>query len=105
MTTQSNEILIECEADSMSSLKGELELLATRPVNALERRGLDGSVPVWILAATVAVNALPTLMAAVARYIDQGKVTRIQVGDITIENPGKADLELLRALIAQRLDA
>jgi hypothetical protein len=96
MAAGEQRVMIQCAADVVDVLAQEINAVAVRPSRAIERRSLDGSVPAWILAATVAVNALPTLYAALCKYTDTGKVTKIQFGDVIIENPQARDLEIFR---------
>lgn len=96
MEQDEKRLMIQVAADSIAELSGEVDALATAPSKAIEQKHLGGDVPVWILAATLAVNALPTLLATVSKYVDQGKVTRIQIGDVVIENPQPRDLEIFR---------
>ncbi|HEX8126568.1 MAG TPA: hypothetical protein VF548_13400 [Allosphingosinicella sp.] len=96
MEAAERRVMIQCAADIVEALTEEVDAVAAAPSRAIERRSLDGSVPAWILAATVAVNALPTLYAALCKYADEGKVTKIQFGDVIIENPQPRDLEIFR---------
>lgn len=96
MEQDEKRLMIQVAADSVAALSSEVDGVATAPSKAIEQKHLSGDLPVWILAATVAVNALPTLLAAVSKYVDQKKVTRLQIGDVVIENPQPEDLEIFR---------
>jgi hypothetical protein len=97
------DILLECAPDLLAAVREELGSLAVEPVDAMERKNFDGSSSVWIVLATLAVQALPNFVTLIAKHIDRGGVTKIQIGDIIIENPQEKDLELLRELMAKRL--
>ncbi|OUM00790.1 hypothetical protein [Variovorax sp. JS1663] len=65
----------------------------------MKRSNLTGQEATWIVAATLAVQALPTVLNFVIKCIELGRVKRIKVGEIEIENPTRDDIERLREKI------
>jgi hypothetical protein len=91
---------IQCDDRAVAELR---ELLAPddRP-RFVERRSLSGDPATWVVLATLAASAIPQLLTLVLKWREQGQVRKIKVGDVEVENPTDADLEMLRQLIAAR---
>jgi hypothetical protein len=64
----------------------------------VERRALTGGEATWIVAATLAVQALGPLLRFIEQRYPTKQVKSIQVGDIKIENPTRQDVEQLLAM-------
>jgi len=104
MSEQVEFIFIECQTEVSGSIKEELDKISPSTTSATEKRKLDGSAPTWILAASVFVSALPSIIGALKSHIESKKVTKIEFEGVLIENPQPEDLEILRGAISAYLD-
>jgi hypothetical protein len=59
-----------------------------------EERGLAGDAAQWVMFAGV-VRGLVPVLETILWQVGLGRVTRIKVGDVEIENPRREDVERL----------
>ena len=62
----------------------------------IERRDLSGDTATWIVMATLTLQALPHMLDFMIKWKELGRVKRIKIGDVEIENPSLQDVEQLR---------
>jgi hypothetical protein len=67
----------------------------------IERRNLSGDAATWIVIATLAAQGLPHILEFLIKWRELGRVKRIRLDNVEIDNPSEDDLARLRA----RLDA
>jgi hypothetical protein len=96
------EVYIGCTAEVAGPIRAELDAIADGPTDATERSNFDGSVPTWLLVASLAAHVLPHLLTFLATMAGNGRVKKVQIGDVVVENPTEKDLEALRAILAAR---
>ncbi len=70
----------------------------------IERRNLSGDAATWIVVATLTMQGLPHLLEFLIKWRELGRVKRIKINDIEIDNPSPEDLVRFRAQIAAGLD-
>ena len=99
-----NRLEIDCDELTRRELQQILSPLlgGESEVRFIQRRNLDGDTATWIVLATLASQALPTLLTFLTNWRQQGSVKRIKIGDIEIENPTEKDLEILRERLRDR---
>jgi hypothetical protein len=61
-----------------------------------EKRGLDGGVADWIIAAVAASGGIKPFLDFLLEYRKLDRVTSITLGELTIENPRPEDIEDLK---------
>lgn len=67
------------------------------------RRNLDGETAVWVLAATVGLQALPPVLNFLDSMANRRQIKKLKIGDIEIENPRKEDIQRFRALLDKQI--
>jgi hypothetical protein len=68
----------------------------------ISSKHLDGDWTTWILVATLAAQVLPDVLDFITTLLDKDKVQEITVGELTIRNPTREDVEnLLRMHLKQ----
>jgi hypothetical protein len=70
----------------------------------IERRNLSGEAATWIVIATLVAQGLPHVLEFLIKWRELGRVKRIRIGDVEIENPSEDDLARLRARLDKRPD-
>jgi hypothetical protein len=70
----------------------------------IERRNLSGDAATWIVVATLAAQGLPHILEFLIKWRELGRVKRIRIDDVEIDNPSEHDLARLRARLDARHD-
>ncbi len=99
MTNTNATIVINTTKESAEAIRDEIDAQPGSQSYITERRNLDGDTAMWILIANLSVQALPHILAFLKDYLPGKRVTKIKVGDLEIENPTPADLQLFRTMI------
>ena len=69
------------------------------------QRNLDGMDPTtWIAVAGILAAKLPDVISSIGDLVGRFRVSRIQVGDVIIENPSKAAVAELLEHLSDRAD-
>jgi len=100
MNQPESKIMVSGDKEVINAIKLKFEQVSGNPVRIFERRNLDGSAPTWVLAATIAVQALPIMLNFIKDYATSKKVRRIKVGDMEIENPDDGLIEAMKKRLA-----
>ena len=93
-------LTISCSAPELAAeLGAEIDRQAGSQSRLSKRRNLDGDVAAWIVLANLAAQALPHVLTFLGQLLDRqpAGVKRLKLGDIEIENPTRADVDLLLA--------
>lgn len=93
-------IMISADKEVIEAVKLKFAQMSGIPVRVSERSNLDGSASTWVLAATIAVQALPVILTFIKDYATSKRVKKIKVGDIEIENPDDAMIDAITARLA-----
>ena len=81
----------------------ELLVAQDADVQTSPRRQLDGaSATTWVVAATVAIRAMPLVINALRDFLTRNNVREIKFGDVSITNPRPEDTEQLMEVIRDR---
>jgi hypothetical protein len=96
-------LTIDCDELAVHDLRPVLDT-AGQP-QFIERRNLSGDAATWIVLATLTVQGLPHLLEFLIKWRELGRVKRIKIDNLEIENPSAEDLAQFRARIAARLQA
>lgn len=96
MSQAESRIMVKGDEDVIDAIRLRLEQILGHPVAISERSNLDGSAPTWVLAATIAVQAVPIILNFIKDYASAKRVKKIKVGDIEIENPDDALIEAMK---------
>lgn len=102
MNQEVEEVSLTLNAEAAEALRSFIETNAQEEPIFLERNNLGGDGATWIVVATLAVQALPHLVTMLQSLTGRDGSREVIIGDITIKNPSPRDLELLRAMLAQR---
>jgi hypothetical protein len=97
-------IVITCSRAEAEDVRDAIDASEGGQAQLVARKNFDGSVPSWIVAATLATQALPHLLSFLKDMVRTKRVEKIVFGDIEIVNPSPEDLEKLRALISAKLE-
>jgi hypothetical protein len=95
-------VTIHCDETATEDLRPLLDG-ATRS-QFIERRNLSGDAATWIVIATLAAQGLPHILDFLIKWRELGRVKRIRIDNVEIENPSEDDLARLRARLDARPD-
>jgi hypothetical protein len=103
--SQSETVVVSGSLDAIEAIRREIDSHAGAESVMSERKNYDGSVAEWIAIGNLTISALTFVLAVVKEVVASKKVKKIRVGDVEIENPSTADIELLRTSIQARLSS
>jgi len=95
-------LAIDCDELATQELRSVFG--AADQAQFIERRNLSGDAATWIVVATLTMQGLPHLLEFLIKWRELGRVKRIKINDIEIDNPSPEDLVRFRAQIAAGLD-
>src|SRR5688572_2433387 len=93
---------IHCDDRATEDLRQLLDSATTSQF--IERRNLSGDAATWIVIATLAAQGLPHILEFLIKWRELGRVKRIRIDNVEIENPSEDDLVRLRARLDARPD-
>ena len=88
-------IVVSGTKDVIDAIRAAMDAQPGSQTSVTSRRNLDGNTAAWIVVASLAVQALPTVLAFVKDSLASKKVKKIKVGDVEIENPTPEQVESL----------
>jgi len=95
MGQASSSLIISGDQKAIQAIKNRVEQLSGETVRLMEKKNLDGS-SVSVIMITIAIPLIQQILTFVKEYANQGRVKKIKVGDIEIENPSD---QLVQAMI------
>ena len=93
---------IHCDERATEDLRPLLDSATTSQF--IERRNLSGDAATLIVIATLAAHGLPHILEFLIKWRELGRVKRIRIDNVEIENPSEDDLVRLRARLDARPD-
>lgn len=102
MTAQTEEVSLTVDESLLESIKPFLEANAHGSLTLLERKNLGGDEAVWIVLATLGVQALPHLVTLLQGLTGRGGTRKYVIGDVAVENPSPRDLDVLHTMLMER---
>lgn len=88
-------IVLDCPHESVDPLKTLLSSAGADP-QSTPQRNLDGTAAAsWLVVASVAAKQIPETLRALAELLTRNRVTRIEVGDLVVENPRPEDVSAI----------
>ena len=88
-------VAIECDRDVADELAGVLTSTTGAAVHSATKSSLDGSLETVLQLVQLTLTAAAVVPAAVASLLDRGKIRKIRLGDLEIENPTAEQCERL----------
>src|SRR5215469_10640729 len=95
MGQERSSLIISGDQKAIQAIKNRVEQLSGETVRLMEKKNLDGS-SVSVIMITIAIPLIQQILTFVKEYANQGRVKKIKVGDIEIENPSD---QLVQAMI------
>lgn len=95
-------IVTRCSEDDARKIAAELRRQELEPL-ASKQKFVGGDVAAWVVIVSAVIQAVPPILKLLESRLGPGRVTKIKVGEIEIENPTADDLTMLRAEIARKL--
>ena len=96
------QLTIYCDERATEDLRPLLGGVTTSQF--IERRNLSGDAATWIVIATLTAQGLPHFLEFLIKWRELGRVKRIRIENVEIENPSEEDLARLRARLDARPD-
>ncbi|MGW2719787.1 hypothetical protein [Streptomyces sp. NPDC001492] len=92
-------VVLDCAPETVDPIVA-LFTEAGAPTQSTPQRNLDGTAAAsWLVVATIVAKQIPDTLRALAEFLTRDRVTRIEVGDLVLENPRPQDVDdILRRL-------
>ena len=87
--------LLESDADTASDISKALRNEAGAEVHESAKRSLDGSPETVLQVVELGLQALSTALPLVLLWVGRGKVRKIRLGDIEIDDPTPDEVDVL----------
>lgn len=95
MTNTTTTIVINTTKEVAEAIRNEIATQPGSQSHITERKNLDGDTAMWILIASLSVQALPPIFAFLKDYLPGKRVTKVKVGEIEVDNPTSAIVQQL----------
>jgi hypothetical protein len=88
-------LTVHTDRAGSDSLMGELARTPEAKARVAEKLSLDGNPAGWLVLIGLTIRALPAILDAVGRLIQNQRVKSISLGSVVVENPRPEDVERL----------